>query len=184
MNRELFRKNVRWAGIVLLVHIGAIIVFGIFFSATLEKFEDNDLINLAHQRALWGDLELWTIFSVFYFKISSTFTDHRRLLKESMKEDGFSVFGYYKKQHLREDIWRMAILAAFQIPFMVFFAFAGISYLYSTPIDKFYILEAGFYGVSGSSIIGLISSTLTFSLIYLAFRFLFLLITVRSIKKI
>ena len=184
MNRELFRKNVRWAGIVLLVHIGAIIVFGIFFSATLEKFEDNDLINLAHQRALWGDLELWTIFSVFYFKISSTFTEYRRLIKEEMKKENYSLLRCYRENFFKEDLWKIAILAAFQIPFMVFFAMAGISYLYSTPIDKFYILEAGFYGVSGSSIIGLISSTLTFSLIYLAFRFLFLLITVRSIKKI
>lgn len=184
MNRELFRKNVRWAGLMVLAHVGVMIVFAIFMSSGLARLEENERMLSAHLNTLLTDVIVWCLFSLFYFKITSTFADHRRLLKESMKEDGFSVFGYYKKQHLREDIWRMAILAAFQIPFMVFFAFAGISYLYSTPIDKFYILEAGFYGVSGSSIIGLISSTLTFSLIYLAFRFLFLLITVRSIKKI
>ena len=183
MNRELFRKNVRWAGLVVLIHIGALIVFGIFFSSTLQRLEDNELIALAHRNALLGDVVLWTVFSVFYFKITSTFADYKRLLKDAMKEDGFSVFGYYKRQYLREDIWKMAILSAFQIPFMAFFAMAGISYLYSTPIDKFYMLEAGFYGMSGSSILGLLISTVIFSVIFLIFRFVFLALTVRGIKK-
>ncbi len=183
MKIELFRKNVKWAGLMVIVHIGAMIVFGIFFSSTLAKFEDNELIALAHKRAFWGDIALWTIFSIFLGKISSSFTDYRRELKDAMKADDYSLIGYYKKRYLREDIWRVAILSAFQLPFTVFYAILGISYLYSTPIEKFYILEAGFYGVGGSAILGLILCTVIFTLIYFAFRFLFLLITVRSIKK-
>jgi len=184
MNKTLFRNNVKWAGLMVLVHIGAMIVFGIFSSATLQKLEDNELIALAHTQAFWDSIVLFTVFSLFFCKISSSFTDYRRELKDAMKADDYSLIGYYKKRYLREDIWRIGILLVFQLPFTVFYAILGLSYLYSTPIEEFYILEAGFYGVSGSSIIGLISSTLTFSLIYLAFRFLFLLITVRSIKKI
>ncbi len=183
MKRELFRKNVKWAGIVLLVHIGAMIVFGLFFSATLEKLEDNEMIALAHRKAFWGDIELWTIFSVFYFKISSTFTEYRRLIKEEMKKENYSLLRCYRENFFKEDLWKIAILAAFQIPFMVFFAIAGVSYLVSTPIDRFYILEAGFYGLCGSSIVGFLSSMAAFTVIFLLFRFLFLALTVRSIKK-
>lgn len=183
MKRELFRNNVKWAGLMVLVHIGAMIIFGIFFSATLAKFEDNDMIAFAHQRAFWGDITLWALFSLFYFKISFSFTDCRRELKDTMKEESFSLIGYYKKRYLREDIWRMGILAAFQLPFIVFYAILGLSYLYSTPIEQFYILEAGFYGTSGSAILGVLLCTAVFTVIYLFFRFLFLFLTVRSIKK-
>ena len=183
MNKTLFRNNVKWAGLMAIVHIGAWIVFAIFISSTLSKYEDNELIGLAHQCALIYDVILWSLFSLFYFKITSTFADFSRELKNAMKEEGFSLISYYKSRYLREDLWRMAIIAAFQLPFVVFYAILGISYLASTPIEQFYALEIGFYGVSGSAILGLVLSTVVFAVIYLAFRFLFLLITVRSIKK-
>lgn len=183
MKRELFRKNVKWAGIVLLVHIGAMIVFAIFVSSQLQRLEYNEFIMPAHFEALITSIVIWTIFSVFYFKISSTFTEYRRLIKEEMKKENYSLIRCYRENFLKEDLWKIAILAAFQIPFMVFFAIAGVSYLVSTPIDRFYILEAGFYGLSGSSIVGFLSSMAVFTVVFLLFRLLFLALTVRSIRK-
>ena len=184
MNFDLFRKNVKWAGLSVLIHLGAMLLFGMVFSPTLEKLEEDGAIASAHQSALWCSVLLFSIFSLFFFKISSTFADYKRELKEAMKEDGFSLIGYYKKHFFREDAWKMAIFAAFQIPFMIFFAVAGVSYLYSTSIDMFYVLEAGFYGVCGNPFLGLLLCSVTFSVIFFLFRFIFLALTARSIKKL
>ena len=183
MNFDLFRKNVKWAGLMFLTHIGTMIVFAIFMSSGLARLEENDLIHTAHTNALLTDIVIWTIFSIFYFKISSTFTDYRRAVKESMNENRFSILSCYKKNFLREDIWKMAILAAFQLPFMAFFAIAEVSYLASTIIDRFYILEAGFYGTSGSALAGWLICTVTYAVIFFIFRIIFLATTARSIKN-
>ena len=183
MNFDLFRKNVKWAGLMVLTHIGAMIVFAIFVSSGLARLEENDLIQAAHANALLTDIIIWIIFSIFYFKISSSFTDYRRAVKGSISENKFSIISCYKKNFLREDIWKITIFAAFQLPFMAFFAVAGISYLNSLIVDRFYILEAGFYGTSGSAVAGWISCTITYAVIFLIFRLLFLALTARSIKK-
>lgn len=182
--RETFRTIVKWTGLVLIAHLIAMIVFGIVLSSSLARFEDNDAIGLAHTRAFWFSVIIEILLCILYFKISSSFTEHIREVKNAMKEGGLSLLSYYKKNFFKEDLLRIAVVFVFQIPFTVFYALAGISYMYSTAFEMFYIMDAGYYAVTGIPIVGLLLGTVVFGVIFFLFRLLFLRKTVKYIKKL
>ena len=182
--REMFRTLVKWTGLVVVAHLIAMICFGIFMSSSAARYEENDAVWMAHRYAFWFSVIIEILLTVLYSKISASFVEYRRAITMAMKEEGFSVLSYYKKNQLREDIWRIVIVAAFQLPFTVFYAFAGISYSYSTFFDTFYIMDGGYYAITGSPILGLLFGTLAFTVIFMSIRLLFLRGAVKDIKKI
>ena len=182
--RETFRTMIKWTGLVAVAHLIAMIVFGLFMSSSLARFEDNDLIAAAHVRAFWFSVIIEILLCVLYLKISSSFSEHVREVKNAMKEETFSVFSYYKKTLFKEDLLRIAVVFAFQIPFTVFYALAGISYIYTTSFEMFYIMDAGYYAVTGIPIVGLLLGSIVFGVIFFLLRLIFLRKTVKYINKI
>lgn len=182
--RETFRTMVKWTGLVAVAHLIAMIVFGLFISSSLARFEDNDLIEVAHVRTFFFSVIIEILLCVLYLKITSSFSEHVRNMKNAMKEGGLSLLSYYKKNFFKEDLLRIAVVFVFQIPFTVFYALAGISYMYSTAFEMFYIMDAGYYAVTGIPIVGLLLGTVVFGVIFFLFRLLFLRKTVKYIKKL
>ena len=182
--RETFRTMIKWTGLVAVAHLIAMIVFGLFISSSLARLEYNDLIEAAHVRTFFFSVIIEILLCVLYLKITSSFSEHVRNMKNAMKEEGFSVFSYYKKNYFKKDMFRMAVVALFQLPFTAFYALAGISYLHSSIIDRFYIIDGGYYAISDNSIVGIILGTVIFGAIFFLLRLLFLRKTVKYIKKL
>ena len=183
MNRKLFRTTFKWFGILIIIHLVAMLLFGMFFSSVCQKLQYNEMMAAAHRRAMLGGVLIWALIIAVYFKLFTSFGDYRRELRNAMKEDSFSLFSYYKRAYLAEDAWRVAVIAFIQLPLVVFNAIVPIYYLENTALERFYSLELGIYGVLGIPVLGLLLATVLQGAIFVIIRFIAMALTVRGIRK-
>lgn len=163
MSQELFRKLVKWFGIVAVLHLVAMLVFGILLSSNVAALEDADAFDEASVTVFFFDIAINIVFVIVYMKAVSSFADYSKAIAAAMKEEAFSVIGYYKTAYLKLDLLRIAVFAVFQLPFVIFASIFGISFLYSSGIERFYIFEAGYYALTGSPILGFLISVAVFA---------------------
>ena len=78
---------------------------------------------------------------------------------------------------------KAAILVAFQIPFTIFYRVLGLSLTETTAFEQFYILDAGFYGASGSTLLGFLYCTVTVAAIWFAVNIVSLVWKYYALKK-
>lgn len=179
MSHELFRKLVKWFGIVILVHLVAMLFFGMVFSSTAAALQDEGDVAIANRMTFFFDIAVNLIFVIIYMKLSASFSDYNKAIRDAMKDPSFSVIGYYKTAFLKYDLMKIAIFAVFQIPFVIFYAVAGYSFLHSTLMDRLYLLDAGYYALTGSSILGFLFSVAVFAVAFVLVR----LLMIKSTKK-
>ena len=84
---------------------------------------------------------------------------------------------------LNEQLIKAAVMSGFHIPFAVFYQVLGFSLTATTKFEQFYILDAGFYGVAGSAVLGFLLWTVTVTAIWLAINVGSLLLRYYILKK-
>ena len=183
MKRELFRSCVRWTGLLLLAHLVAMLLFGLTVSQSVVSMME-DYPQRAYRTIFIYDTVFLLVFTFVFARIDASYSEYRKSLREAVKQEGFSVFDFYKQTKLIEHLAKVGVFAVFQLPFMIFFACWGLDVLYITGFEQFYILDAGSYALTGVWILGFLLSTVVFGAIYLGVNFLFVIITKRSIERV
>ena len=123
-------------------------------------------------------------------KISSAMVESRRLLKLGMKEEGFSLIGYFKKNFLKETLLEIGVYAAIQLPFIILASIRTPLTVYVlVMLERFYMLEYGFYintmfwiGNVPVLLLGWLLATLYFAVVYIAIKLLCMWMAKRSIE--
>ena len=183
MNRELFRKMVKWFGLLLLFHLMSMILFGVIFSSSVARMIDDKLQTRVNLTVLIYNIAVFVIFSIVHSKIESSFSEYKKGIKETVRANEFSALKYFKATFLKEHLIRLGIYFAFQLPFLVFCLIFGVELQYPTMFEQFYITETGFYLVTGSALLGLLLNTVVFGIIFSLIRALFVFITKKDVEK-
>ena len=114
------------------------------------------------------DIVFYWAFAFMINRLETSFADYKRNLKNAIKAESFSPIRYYQRSLLKEKLIKVATIAVFHIPFAIFYQIFGLSLTETTGFEQFYILDAGFYGVAGSSIIGFLMASVITAVIYFA----------------
>lgn len=169
MDRNKIKKIINWVGILIAAHLAAMIAFSIFLSGSLVAIAEKEPHTVSLSVFLF-DVVFQIFFLVLFVNIETSFVEYRRKMRESLRENDFTAVEYFKKNHLRDDIVKLICFTAFQIPFTIFFIAFKFSILAATSLEKFYVLDAGTYLLTGSAILGFLLNSLLFGAIYLSVR--------------
>ena len=182
MNRKTVKKLIAWIGILIAVHIIAMIIFGIIFSNSVASMSEQDAVQ-ANLTVLIFNIVFYSLFSIFYFKVETSYIDYRRTLKEALKTEDFSLLNFLINKDLKEHIIMLGIFAVFQLPFVIFYSILGMSLVYTTIFEQFFIMDAGSYLLTDSSLLGVILNTVIFGIVFTLSKLLFNVICKRDIEK-
>lgn len=169
MNRDTIKKAINWLGILIAAHIAGMILFELFLSGSLTTLLEDEP-NTVSLYIFIFNVAFQIFFSVLFVNLETTFVEYRRKMREALKEHDFSTIEYFKQRHLKEDIVKLVIFAVFQIPFAIFYASFKLSLFAMTGLERFYIMDAGMYVLTGSAILGFLLNTLLFCIIYVSVR--------------
>ena len=167
MNHAMFKKTVQWLGIVILAHIAAMILFAMVMASSAESLAKESYAD-AYTAVMVFDIVFYWAFAFMINRLETSFADYKRNLKNAIKAESFSPIRYYQRSLLKEKLIKVATIAVFHIPFAIFYQIFGLSLTETTGFEQFYILDAGFYGVAGSSIIGFLMASVITAVIYFA----------------
>lgn len=184
MNRDLFRKAVRWFGMLILAHFVGMLIFGMLFANSVAILTEE-----SNPTAIWIVVIYNAVFDALFvafclkFKLSYDNKDRWREIRQSVKANTFSVINYFKTEMLKEHLVKTGVFALFQLPLVIFTSFFGLSMLYPTTLEQFYIMDAGCYMFAPISLLGWLLNTLLFSAVFTSVVLMYLLIIKKDAKK-
>ncbi len=181
--RNLLKHAIKFFCIVLLVHLVAMIAYGLIWSSSVTQMIviDEDLAR-AYSSVFWFGILVCAVFSLIYTKADISYVDYRKDLKESLRE-GKSLWQIFRETHLSKDLVKVGVFAIVQIPFLIFLFIVKMSLIMPLFIESFYIMNAGSYLITGFPLFGILLDTFLFGVIFFAFRLLFLFFACRDVKK-
>ena len=179
MKYPMFRKMVQWLGILALAHLVSAIFFGLFLSSAVAQMVE-DAPKRMISVVLWFDVIFAALFFAYAARGDMQYTDFRKTLRDEVKTGSFSIGKYFG---LREYLYKLCVVAGFQIPFIIFFAIFGMSLQYTPLFAEFYIMDAGCYLLTGSAILGWLLNTLLFGAVYGAVKVLMLMLEKKKAKQ-
>ena len=178
MKRELYRTAIKWLGFLVIAHVVSMIIFGIAFYGSIGyMFEE--VPKRAQIFVLGYNVVFDALFVALFFRFETNDADYRRSLRDYLKENKFSMLKYFKTELLKEHLVRILAFFIFQIPFVVFFAIWGIALQLPTMFEQVYYMDAAFYIITRSAILGWVLNTMMFAVIFTLVRMIF----IRSAKK-
>jgi len=180
--RNLLKHAIKFFCIVLLVHLVAMIVYGLTWSGSVVRMVMEEEVARAHSSVFWFGIIVCAVFSLIYTKADISYVDYRKDLKESLRE-GKSLWRIFREKHLSKDLVKVGVFLIVQIPFLIFSLIVNISLVMPLFIEDFYIMHAGSYLITGVPLLGILLDTLLFGAIFFAFRLLFLFFACRDVKK-
>ena len=160
-----FRNGIKWLFVLLVFHLISFLIYSLLFAPPIRQMYgmDDDRAR-AYATVLLFQCIFWAIMAIFWVvRWHMSYSDVRRNILAAAKEEGFSSFRYFCGIYLKDWAWRTAFYAILQLPLAILFANVGLALDDSmTVIEKFFIADAGFYGVTGSWFFGLLLSSLYF----------------------
>lgn len=182
MDRNLFRKNVKWLGLLIIAHVVAMIIFGLAFSSSLAHMSE-DQPTRAKILVLAYNIVFDTLFVLIFSKGEMSYIEYRKSIKEAIKTKSFTVLKHFKTVMLKEHLSKLGVFMAFQIPFVIFFSILGLSLQNPSIFEQFYYMDAGCYILTNSAILGWILNTLLFGFICTLVRILLVFLTKKDLEK-
>ena len=184
MTNKLFRKLVKWLGLIIVMHIVAMIIFGMMFSSMVAQMMEYELAVTRGKLTMLGfDILFFLIFMIITVKSEMSFLEYRRELKNAINDESFSSLSYYKNNFLKEHILKLVILIVFQLPLTLFYNFFGYMFDQITGFEQFYALDAGAYVLTESSILGLLVNILIFGVLIFVSWWTVFLLTKKGIQR-
>lgn len=180
MKHLLFRKLVQWVGLLALAHLISSLFYGLILSSSVGQMVDNTPHQAIVAVILWYNVIFDAIFFAYAARGDMQYTEFRKAMREDIKAEQFSYMKYFNP---KEYGIKMGIAMAFQIPFLIFFSIFGLPLQYTPLLAEFYIMDAGCYLLTGSTVFGWVLNTLLFSAIYGAIKMLLLALAKRRIKQ-
>ena len=182
MKRELIKGGIRWFLILLVIHLVGMLFYAIILSSSVMQLMAEEEAGKAYSAVLWFGIILNVIVSIAYTKVETTYVDYRKELKESLRAEK-GVIDIWKEKHLGEDLIKIGVYLVMQIPLVIFCAVIKYSLTASLFFEDFYVMNVGWYLVTGSPLLGVLLDTVVFGAIFFAARLLFTFLTVRDVKK-
>ena len=182
MNKSLFKKIIRWLGILIIAHIASMIISLIFISNFVPEMAE-ETPEKAKTVILIFDIVMFALLSAIYSYTETSYIAYRKSIKEMLKDNSFSLVKHFKKDYLKEHLIEIGIFMVTQIPFVIFFAIWGFELQYPTAFEKFYIMDAGAYAFTNSAMLGWLLNTLLFGIVFTLFRLFAIYLTKRSVEK-
>ncbi len=177
------RLILKWIGLLLIVHLAAFFAYAIIFDKIIKDLILDGRAQSAENFMLFVSIALQLLFCSYYAHKKSQYVDYKMPLKSAMKEKGFSIREYFISTYGRELKLKIITYMVFQIPFAIFYAIFGYSFLYPTRFEMFYALESGIYAKIGIWPVGFIVTVLLFVTLFVGFQYLFLYVRITDIKK-
>ena len=184
MDRELFRKCVRWFGLVVIAHFVAMIFYGLIFSDGIARMIENGDPKVSGF-LFWYNVFFDVLFVALCLKFGLTFDDraHRNSIKDRIKNGELSAIKCFKEIMLKEYLFKTGVFAAIQLPFLLFVTIWELSLLYPTPFERFYVMDAGSYMLVGIPILGWLLNTVMFAAVFFVMLMLYISIIQKDIKR-
>ncbi len=182
MKKEIFRKCVKWGGILALAHVIAMFAYGLLLSnAVTYMWIDSPVRAMLTLIAfnIFVDAFLVALIS----KFETSYVEYRTSIKEALRSGEFSIVSYFKEHILKETLLRMAVGVIFQIPYMIFFSIFGFAFGGAMGIEQFYIMDSGFYLLTGSAILGVILKAIVFGIVNAGVSAIFVMLTRKSVEE-
>jgi hypothetical protein len=181
MTPSLFRKLVKWFGIVALAHVAGMFLFDMMLSGYIMSLVKYEFYTEAY--LTWSVFGI-ILYAVIFFierKIEFSFNDFRRELRMAMKDENFSVIGYYKANFLKQNLWEIGIFAAFQLPAVLMCAVWPMVAMSVT----FYFTDLGWILLTGirMPLIGWIVGTVAAGAVRIGETLLCLILAKRNVEK-
>ncbi len=171
MKPSFFRKLVKWALILLLTRLAAMIFFAVVLARIATPLAAERPFRVAVLCAAFS-LLLQAVFA-FYFTRTRLNTSYEVRQKIALYRGKERPFLLYLKDSVGELCWMVGIFSVSQLPFTLFYALFGFSFTATTELEKLYIMDAGFYLLTGNAVLGFLLNLLSFALLVLLVHLFF-----------
>ncbi len=182
MKKEIFRKCVKWVGVLALAHIISMFAYGLLLSNAVT-YMWLDAPGRAMLTLIGFNVFVDAFLIALISKFETSYIEYRTSIKEALRNGEFSVIKYLKENILKETLLRMAVGVIFQIPYMIFFSIFGFAFGGAMGIEQFYIMDSGFYLLTGSAILGVILKVLVFGIVNAGVSVIFLVLTRKNVEE-
>lgn len=179
-----FRRGVHWMLLVAAIHLAGRLLYGVLFSNTVKILWNKDEnYTGANGVVLVFQLVFWLLVALIYiWRWQMSYADVQREMKNAAKEESFNPNRYFLNTFFRDWIWRTVLYAVFQIPFLIrkvwihsvlgpYYTTYGLNLGGMTGVEKFYIADAGLYGIFNFPILGFLLTTVYFFAIMVAVHY-------------
>lgn len=163
MNHKLFKKMVNWLGMLILVHLISMFLYGFFISNTVSSMYIDNYAGRANMLVLIFSIFIDVLFVTFTVKTDPDDTEKRKALKEKIKAGEFSIVEQIKGELLKESLIKAGIYFVFQIPYAIYYSILGYNPNYTLKLAQFYSLDSAFYMMTDSSVLGMILRSVLFA---------------------
>ncbi len=169
----------KWLGLWLLAHVIGQLLFGMILgpAASQREYFEPETLHITYVSTLIFDAAYLVVFVLIQNRILSMPPSVRNEIRQAAKEPGFSPLRTWRKLYLRDTLYAVILFSVLQLPFLFFFSKFGLSFSEAIFMDKFYLMDAGFYLVTQSAVLGWLLSSFYFALVL----FLFHLLSVRRV---
>lgn len=173
------QRPLKWLGILLAVHIVGMILYGMLLANTTYDmaFDFPDDLSTPNLLTWVFGGTITVAFVLMLQRFDSLPQTTKSEIRKAHREGSFSPLSFWKQHYLAELLTATVLCFLLQLPFMGFFGKYGFSFMETTLIERFYVIDAGPYLVTGSALTGLLISTLWLTLWLFAVRLLSILLT-------
>ncbi len=181
--REEIRSLMKWFVTLIILHVLSALLYNIVFNRMARELATDRYESRAIFVVLVFGLAFLLVFCIWYALSQARYTEYRTALKNAMAEDSFTLFGYFRRNFVKINILRVIAYFIFQIPFMVFYAVLGFDPVYTTVVEKFYIIEVGFYELLGISPLGAVLNCVYLAIALIVTQLAFLIVNYRYVLE-
>ena len=176
------KKYLIWAAVLIGVHIAFSLIYAFTLNTQVEqRWLYEDFAKAKTTVFIYG-LIAQIVFSIVYTVSLMRDADQHKAITDSVKEQQ-KVLPFFKENYLKEILAGIAIYAALNIPYAIYFAVSTVDLANTHSFQKFYIAEMGMYLMTNNAIAGYLLSIVYFAVIFTLIRAAGVAITRKNIIK-
>ena len=172
----------KWLGILVLAHLVCMLLYNMILSNTTYDlaYDFPDDLSTPNMLTWIFGAAFAVVLTLVLQRFDPLSSVCRTEIQKSMREGSFSVLSYWRTRYGGEFAAAMGLFVLMQLPFVSFFSSYGFSFMETTPLEYFFVMDAGAYLVTGSAVMGLLLNTLWLGLWLLVVRLFPILLKSRS----
>ncbi len=181
MNHKLFKKIVNWLGMLALAHVISMFLYGFLLTNMVSQMYFDGYAGRANLLVLIFGIAVDVFFIALWERNETSYTEYRKELKEKIKSGEFSLVDQLKGGLLKESLIKAGIYVVFQIPYAIYYSILGYNPNYTLKIAQFYSMDAAFYMMTNSPVLGMILRALLFAVLNVLVTLFFVLKAKKSV---
>lgn len=176
------KKYLIWIAVILAAHLAFSLIYAFTLNTQVEqRWLYDDFAGAKTTVFVYGLIAL-IVFSIIYTVSQMRDAEMQRKITDSIKEKK-KVFPFFFENYLKELIVSIAIFAALNIPYAIYFAVSTVDLANTHSFQKFYIAEMGMYLMTNNAIAGYLLSIIYFAAVFTLIRVAGVAITRKNLIK-